>query len=340
MRSRGRNLCARVRRSINRLCVKGRRSRRVNRMADQDSLVAGARALGEQDELIKTIQRLLTAQRATQAVQPPAPIASSTTLADVGPFEAAAMRQREAVQPASGRREGVSSLVLSKYLPHVSESLATLPQRAFGASEMMRTEGPYDPKAPLEAAGLLVGSPITPRGALGATLKRNLDAEAFLGKGGGRSYDIQVPGRPDMPLNVRYDPVKKDIYVSWMGDPRAPTTEKGAPTAQGTPANIGLRETKSVFEELRKEFPEALTVSGYRISGARTKEGSMGAETIKMRLPGVKEKAQLREPPLRTETEIRADSYRQRARSEPSSAELDASLQSIIDAIENTGRRR
>jgi hypothetical protein len=49
--------------------------------------------------------------------------------------------------------------------------VATLPQRALQSAGTFQQTGEYDPAPILEAAGLMVGSPFTPRGALGSSMR-------------------------------------------------------------------------------------------------------------------------------------------------------------------------
>jgi len=83
---------------------------------------------------------------------------------------AAAERMRRSVQPPGGRQEGGLTKVLSEYVPHVLGGMASLPQRAFEASDRLRYAGEYDPGPGLEAALLTMGGTgfAARRGALGA----------------------------------------------------------------------------------------------------------------------------------------------------------------------------
>jgi hypothetical protein len=89
----------------------------------------------------------------------------------VDPFTAAATRTRQSVWPEGGRLEGKTTRLLERAGPDILTQLATLPQRAFGASERMRLSGEYDPAPVIEAATLAVGAPMTPAGALGSAAR-------------------------------------------------------------------------------------------------------------------------------------------------------------------------
>ncbi len=88
------------------------------------------------------------------------------------PFARAALRTRESVRPSTGRKGGTMLPFLAYYLSEHAKQLATLPQRAINASNQFLLTGEYDPGPALEAALLTVGTPLTPRGALGSSARR------------------------------------------------------------------------------------------------------------------------------------------------------------------------
>jgi hypothetical protein len=88
------------------------------------------------------------------------------------PFATAAMRARQSLQPPAGRPQGAVSSMLQNYLPHVAQVIATLPARALGAAGQLQRTGDYDPGPVLETATMMVGAPLTPRGALGSSIGR------------------------------------------------------------------------------------------------------------------------------------------------------------------------
>jgi hypothetical protein len=93
---------------------------------------------------------------------------------DVSPWLMAALRQRQAVQPLGGRREGPASYVLSNYVPHALQQMLGLPTRALQTAGELQRSGEYDPAPIIETAGMMVGTPFTPRGALGSSAGRAL----------------------------------------------------------------------------------------------------------------------------------------------------------------------
>lgn len=74
------------------------------------------------------------------------------------PAEVAARRMQRSVRPDGGRQEGGATKVLDRYVPHVLSGLASLPQRAFEASETRRMGGEYDPGPGIEATLSLMGT--------------------------------------------------------------------------------------------------------------------------------------------------------------------------------------
>lgn len=98
------------------------------------------------------------------------PLASILSL---DPFEAAAARQREAVQPTFGRQQGLASNIV----PGMMHGLMTLPEQAMhAAGDLQRTGDVYDPAPGLQTAMMMVGTPGVPAGALGSSIGRGRDA--------------------------------------------------------------------------------------------------------------------------------------------------------------------
>jgi hypothetical protein len=98
----------------------------------------------------------------------PAPAAT-----DDDPFTRAARRTRQSVQPEGGRQPGFATALAQNLLPATAQAMATLPQRALtAAGDLQRNGDRYDPGPVLDTAMLMVGSPLTPRGALGSSARR------------------------------------------------------------------------------------------------------------------------------------------------------------------------
>lgn len=81
-------------------------------------------------------------------------------------------------------------------------------------------------------------------------------------------------GKEIAPLNINYNKNKGHIYVEWIGGGKL------------NPNDLGPTEIRSLFSALKKEFPDAKTIGGFRVSGARThgQEDSSGANAV-MKLP-------------------------------------------------------
>jgi len=74
-----------------------------------------------------------------------------------------------------------------------------------------------------------------------------------------------------------YRPGMKQIYVNWMGEP-----DIGNPIM---PHELGLRRTRELLRVLSEAHPEATTIAGFRVSGARDETG-IGPARATMRIPG------------------------------------------------------
>ena len=115
-------------------------------------------------------------QPVVASVEPPATLAPSI---DDDPFTRAAARTRQSVQPPFGRQPGIATLLLQNLVPAAVQgvpaavqAIATLPQRAMKAAGDLHKTGEYDPGPAVETAMLMVGSPLTPAGALGSAARR------------------------------------------------------------------------------------------------------------------------------------------------------------------------
>src|SRR5262249_39183011 len=73
-----------------------------------------------------------------------------------------------------------------------------------------------------------------------------------------------------------------DAHVSWIGG-------YGPSVGQGGTNAIGPRDIRSLARAVAAEVPKAETISGYRVSGARSAPGSRGPADAKMRLPRLTE---------------------------------------------------
>src|SRR5882672_4501145 len=81
------------------------------------------------------------------------------------PAQVAALRMRQAA--VGGRQQGPLTAGLESLIPSAATSLATLPKRAYDASEQLRTTGQYDPGPALQASGLVLGGPGLASGPIG-----------------------------------------------------------------------------------------------------------------------------------------------------------------------------
>lgn len=79
-----------------------------------------------------------------------------------------------------------------------------------------------------------------------------------------------------------YDP--KKLYVDYIAalDPKSGLLSKVTPDSFG-PGTLGTKEMMSLIPELKKHFPEAESLEGYRLSGARRKSGAIGDVKINLK---------------------------------------------------------
>jgi hypothetical protein len=91
---------------------------------------------------------------------------------DGDPFARAARRIRQAVRSPEVRPASPLVRFLANYAPHVVEQLLSLPERNIKAAGDLQRTGEYDPAPAVETATLMVGTPLTPAGALGSAARR------------------------------------------------------------------------------------------------------------------------------------------------------------------------
>lgn len=68
----------------------------------------------------------------------------------------------------------------------------------------------------------------------------------------------------------------KNVHVEWIGDPWASAMDDSIARPTGPvlgPNDLGAAEIKRLLKEVQKRFPDAETMTGYRISGARANTG-------------------------------------------------------------------
>lgn len=183
-----------------------------------------------------------------------------------------------------GRPVGLGRGRLAAFL----SGLATLPQRALGASEMMRTQGPYDPAAPVEAAMLPLGIS-APRAVLGAgkldlstlpSLYLHRKAPERIASNYAQSaFDvINDAGKNVANMSVTYIPKEKTVYVNGLY-----TNLPGSPLDVGNTARqlnpsahiIGAKDIRTLLMAIKNEYPEATKIEAFRASGARWGEGAI-----------------------------------------------------------------
>jgi|SRR5882672_1816064 len=158
----------------------------------------------------------------------------AAALSGVDPWTAAAIRQRQGVQPQGGRQEGPLTHVIENYIPHAAKGLVDLPGSAIQAAGGLQRTGEYDAGPGLTAALLATGArmPFVKQGELGSgggklTLEKTFklppslsdDAIATaLSKNPGASIgDIAVPP----PLKPSGMSPSQELFLPWGHVPTA-----------------------------------------------------------------------------------------------------------------------
>lgn len=193
-------------------------------------------------------------------------------VAALDPFAAAALRQKQAAKPAEGRQAGPATHVLANYLPHVGQSLLdTLkaPGDVYkqGLPGMGLSDEGVEAAVPKAVGLATLGPGLSAPTALAGGVTDPMLAALYLRKMQGRPYHspntasyhlLDDTGSKVGTLGTTYDPKIKDVYV------------EGIYSDANKPAHsLGLKDIRSLMMALRGEHPDASTVSGLRVSGAR-----------------------------------------------------------------------
>jgi hypothetical protein len=113
------------------------------------------------------------------------------------PFMRAAHRTRQSVQPPFGRQPGFTTALLQNLVPAAVQGMATLPPRAIEAAGNLQRTGEYDPGPAFETAMLMVGTPLTPAGALGSSARRPprlpMDEASRMARADGMGFKRNMP---------------------------------------------------------------------------------------------------------------------------------------------------
>ena len=190
------------------------------------------------------------------------------------PFEAAAARTRQAVQPQGGRQEGLGTFLVQNVL----KGLMSLPQRATqAAGELQRQGDVYDPGPALETALLTMGAtPFSaPRGAIGAgptRLKLEIARREPVGSQYPNSYVVTDHSGQElarMTAKVDGDIARiENIYTDRNPALASPGLEREGVLAQQR-NTLGLAAIRDLLRQFREIHPEVNNITGERVSGAR-----------------------------------------------------------------------
>jgi len=91
------------------------------------------------------------------------------------------------------------------------------------------------------------------------------------------SFNVNdLEGKPATTLNISERRGGKELHVEWIG---MDLTGRG-PMIRSNPNQLGHKAMKDVLRALKEEFPNAETIQGYRVSGARSNTGKGAAEAV------------------------------------------------------------
>lgn len=232
-------------------------------------------------------------------------------------FLAAGGRTARGVKPEGGRKEGLATKVLENLVPSVPSMLggalshlATLPSRALtAAGDLQRTGDVYDPGPAMET--MMLGPGISlPKALLGKGVDPSSLAALYLkARGRPQTFDNLTSNQFEMVndlgksvgnMRTVYNPVNKDVHIEGIYSSLDSPLERGLATESNYGSHsLGAKDIRSLLTGIRKEFPEAETISGYRVSGAREAAGAIDktqhtvgdlSANAQMRLPKIPEK--------------------------------------------------
>ena len=131
-----------------------------------------------------------------------------------------------------------------------------------GTNALGFMQGGYDPGNPAQIADSLFGH----------------------GEPNSRSFDIANDSGQNVARLWTSQSTPKSVYVEYLSqlDPKTghPLFNANQP---GSANKLGPKEMMSLLPELKKHFPEAEEIGGWRVSGARAKAGAEGPTTIKLK---------------------------------------------------------
>jgi hypothetical protein len=135
----------------------------------------------------------------------------------------------------------------------------------------------------IDAASYLTGEGAI-KGLAGAALHL-LPAMGKLAEEGLTHHIMNDVGERVADATLHYYPETKDLRVGWVGLPMDLSSVTSFREFAKNSANmLGPSEIRSLVQAAKKEFPDAETMSGMRISGARTgKRGSVSDVRVRLR---------------------------------------------------------
>lgn len=229
------------------------------------------------------------------------------------PFEVAANRTKQSVKPESGRQEGwltkIPEAMALDIVGRGANSVADIPSfindmmerqpgqdfsekeagRAFNIATLLSGQPGTAGNAELNM-GLKLGGKASGDVSLIKKTQMKFDPQPENGYTRGGEYTrFQIKDENNKSfgnLETTYIPEDKTINIEWIGNGR---TRIGSGDIVGKDPNkflqsLGPSKVRSLILQLKEEYPEAKTISGFRVSGARAKASATGQAELKIPL--------------------------------------------------------
>lgn len=201
--------------------------------------------------------------------------------------EAAAARMQQAVQPEGGRKEGAISQWIDSQGERLADQLESILSRSLTHPEDLVGPGEIGALKLVPTAGI----PVREK-AYGITKHffDLIDADS---------------GQKVGWVEASHNPRTKNVNVDMIQSEKPRTEERTGSLGfaiNPDASSLGLRDIRSLLPEAKREFPDAETVSGFRVTGARNASGQIGGMTLP--LPGSRAKTEVEPRPQALDPEV------------------------------------
>lgn len=222
---------------------------------------------------------------------------------EVDPFQRAADRTKQSVKPEGGRQEGLlTKIPEAMSLDIFGKGLNSIGDIPSFINDMMERQPGQDfsekeAGRAFNIATLLSGQPGTAGNAelnMGLKLSgKSVGKVNLVKKQEFDSLGHWEPGQPDLEgykkfqirdeenklfgnLETTYNHENKNINIEWIGH------GTGRQTPDKFIQSLGPARVRSLISQLKNEYPEAKSITGYRISGSRAKAGKEGEARLNL----------------------------------------------------------